>query len=49
MIFVVGLVAKWISSHRLSNTELIVVALSAGATFILLDLYSPHYKVDNTK
>ena len=38
---IVGLTAKWISSHKLTNQEIIIISLVSAGTFILLDLYSP--------
>jgi len=38
---VVGIVAKWISSHKLSIQEISIISLTAAGTLILLDVYSP--------
>lgn len=38
---VVALVAKWVSSKKLTLQEIGIISLMASSTFILLDLYSP--------
>ena len=38
---VVAIIARWISSHKLTLQEIATIALTASATFILLDTYSP--------
>jgi hypothetical protein len=38
---IVAIVARWISSHKLTLQEIATIALTASATFILLDVYSP--------
>ncbi len=43
---VVSLVAKWVSSQKLENNEIAIIALSASTMFIILDIYSPSIKID---
>lgn len=38
---IVAIIARWISSYKLTLQEISTIALTASATFILLDIYSP--------
>lgn len=39
--FVVGLVAKWISTKKLTIQEILIISLTSSLTLLLLDVYSP--------
>jgi len=38
---VVGIVAKWVATYKLSIQEIAIISLTAAGTLILLDVYSP--------
>ena len=38
---VVGVVTKWITSHKLSIQEISIISLTAAGTLIFLDIFSP--------
>jgi hypothetical protein len=38
---VVAMIARWVSTNKLNLQEISIIALTASATFVLLDTYSP--------
>lgn len=53
MIFVVSYVAAFIPTRKLNKSEILLIGLSAGCIFAIMDSYAPSYTVvvkdDDTK
>ena len=40
----VGVIAKWVASHKLTKEEIGIIAISASTIFMVLDIYTPSVK-----
>ena len=45
MIFVVSYVAAFIPTRKLNKSEILLIGLSAGCIFAIMDSYAPSYTV----
>jgi len=37
----VGMIAKWVSTHNLLYQDIIIIGLSASTIYMILDIYTP--------